>query len=502
MKTLIVFKNAFANVVRISTSALIALLLPPFLVRMLSSEIYNTWALVLQLSAYVAFLDFGIQTAIGRFVARTTELDDQEQRDRIVNTALMFLVVSSAIGLLLILVIVWQLPNMFRDMPTALHHDARLALLLIGGSLAIGLPGSAFNGVFIGLQRNEVPMVIMVGNKILSAILIVVIVYNGGDLVQMALSVAGINLGSSLLQYLACRILVADVHISAKFVSKQAAKEIFDYCLGLSVWSFGMLLVSGIDTTVVGFVDFQAIAGYAIVLLLTNFIIQFQSAIFSTLIPLAAVLGVHGDSQRLGRLLISSTRYGMIILLLLGLPLIIGAKLILTIWVGATYASQTTLLLQVLVAANIVRLSGLPYATLLVGTGQQHLVLLSPLVEGFVNFLVSIVAGLVWGAVGVAIGTLVGSFASIGFHIFYNMPRTTSIAVSKITFFCEGILRPIVCAIPIIVLALVLPFLPQLQVIGLMILISSIFIVTLLLFWQWGLETYERQQVLSLISRA
>ena len=64
----VLLKNAMANVVRGSAAALVAILLPPFLTRLMSSEAYGAWSLVLQLSAFVGYLDFGIQTAIGRFV--------------------------------------------------------------------------------------------------------------------------------------------------------------------------------------------------------------------------------------------------------------------------------------------------------------------------------------------------------------------------------------------------------------------------------------------------
>jgi GDP-mannose 4,6 dehydratase len=45
----------------------------------------------------------------------------------------------------------------FRQMPEPLVGSARLALLLVAISLAIGLPASVFNGIFVGLQRNEIP---------------------------------------------------------------------------------------------------------------------------------------------------------------------------------------------------------------------------------------------------------------------------------------------------------------------------------------------------------
>jgi O-antigen/teichoic acid export membrane protein len=90
-------KNAFANLCRGGAAALVALLLPPFLTRILSKDAYGTWLLILQLSTYVSLLDFGIQTAVGRFVAHHNELGEFQERDGIVSTALAILI-GSGIG--------------------------------------------------------------------------------------------------------------------------------------------------------------------------------------------------------------------------------------------------------------------------------------------------------------------------------------------------------------------------------------------------------------------
>ena len=79
-------KNAVVNVVRGGAAAIVAIVLPPFLTRLMSPDSFGVWSLVLQLSAYIGYLDFGIQTAVGRFVAHANEKGDAGHRDRIVST--------------------------------------------------------------------------------------------------------------------------------------------------------------------------------------------------------------------------------------------------------------------------------------------------------------------------------------------------------------------------------------------------------------------------------
>ena len=158
-------------------------------------------------------------------------------------------------------------------------------------------------------------------------------------------------------------------------------------------------------------------------------------------------MNARRDAQKLGTLLTLSTRYGMLILLAMGLPLITVGGSILRLWVGKDYALHSLLIMQVLVVANVVRLSALPYATLLLGTNQQRKVILSPLAEGITNLVASVLGAYLLGAVGVAIGTLIGSFVGVGLHLVHNMPRTTAIAVDRSGLVKQGLCVP--CSAPL-----------------------------------------------------
>jgi O-antigen/teichoic acid export membrane protein len=215
------------------------------------------------------------------------------------------------------------------------------------------------------------------------------------------------------------------------------------------VWSFAMLLITGLDLALVGVFDFEKTAFYAVAASLVAFIAGFQNAIFNAFVPTTAVLHARGDSRQLGRMVIDGTRYGMFLLLLAGLPLLFAGGPILRVWVGPAYAARTVTLLRVLVLANIVRLSAVPYVVTLIGTGQQRLVVLTPLLEGLTNLSVSVFAGYYWGAMGVAIGTLCGAFVGVAGHFFYNMPRTTEIRFGAREYAIDALLRPILCVLPL-----------------------------------------------------
>jgi len=446
---LVVVKNSVANIARGGASAIVAIALPPFLTRSMGSAEYGVWSIVLQLGAYVGYLDFGIQTAVSRYVAHATERQDLKERDEIVNTAMAFLAMAGVAALALAAILSAFLPELFRQMPAAYVHQARMAVLIFSGSLALGLPASVFNGIFVGLQRNEVSALVIGGSRVVFALVVIWLAERGYSLITLAAAASIVNVASYAVLYLCYLRMVEGIHIGTKYFSMDAGRQLIGYCKSLSVWSFAMLLVTGLDLTLVGIFRFSEAAYYSVAASLIVFLAGLQNAIFTAMIPATAVLHARKDGAALGEAMLTATRYGMLILLGTGLPLIFAPVPILRLWVGNDYALRAAPLLQLLTIANVVRLSATPYVVTLIGTGQQRLVIISPLMEGITNLLVSVVAGFYFGAIGVAFGTLAGGIVGVLSNFLYNMKRTKEIAFSVRSYLKEAILRPLLCFTPI-----------------------------------------------------
>ncbi len=445
-------KNVIANLGRGGAAALVALLMPPILVRHMTPALYSVWVLILQVVAYMAYLDFGLQTAVGRYVAFANEKKDPDSRDGIFSTALAGLIAAGTIGVILIVVAAIAVQFIFPNIPAGLLPSMRAAILILGVSVALGLPASAWSGVAIGLQRYEIPAVATGLTRLLSAAGIVWAAIAGKSLVFMATIMALANLLSYMLQFAMLRRVAAEIRFRFDLITRPLVRELSGYCLSLTVWSFSMLLVSGFDLILVGRFQFNAITPYSVAVTLITFMAGIQNAIFGVVMPHAAELQARNNPRVLGELLVSTTKIGVLLILLMGLPLIVFARPIIGHWIGLRYAQSGGSILAILVLANMVRLTGTPYASILIGTGQQRLVIISPLMEGLTNLIASILLGLRYGAIGVAWGTLIGAVAAVAANVFYNLPRTQgNIGCSKVRYLREGMIIPGLCGIPVCV---------------------------------------------------
>lgn len=449
-------KNAFLNLTRLGISALAALLVPPLLIRHLSPQSYGAWVLVLQVSAILNFLDFGIQTAISKFIAQYHASGDMDGCRRLASTSFALLSLAALVGILVSALLSWQLPHLFHQMPIELLRPARIAVILIGTSIALGLPAATCSGIFLGLQRNFEPVLVQSIGRILSTLGLIAAALTGSGLVLMALVISIINLLTYATQVLVWKLSLPEFRIDIRLANRVMLRKILGYSGILTTWSLALLLISGLDLAIVGHYRFASTAYYAVATSLTNLMIVTQAAVISPLLPVASSLHTREDPSRMGSLLLRSTRYGTLLLLATGLPLLVGAPTILSFWVGPEYAAKSESLLQVLVVANMIRLVGLPYTTLVVATGQLRLATLGTLVEAIVNLTASVLLARHLGAMGVALGTLIGAICNIGIHLAYSLTKTTDlITVTRKTLITEGLMRPALCGLPLLAVVVV-----------------------------------------------
>src|SRR5579871_7019173 len=115
-----ILQGSVSNVARVLLSMAVALVLPPLLVHRLAPAEYGAWVLILQCSGYMGLLDFGLQTAVSKFVAEFDALEDCSSSGAILSSSFVLLCFSALWGVLAIVVIAWQVPRLFHQMPVFL----------------------------------------------------------------------------------------------------------------------------------------------------------------------------------------------------------------------------------------------------------------------------------------------------------------------------------------------------------------------------------------------
>ncbi len=464
----LIARNSAANLVRGSASAVVALALPHFLAHRLDPARFSAWALMLQIAALAGYLDFGLQTAISRFVAQTTESQDWARRQQMVGAALALLLAAGIVAALALGVVLWRLPQLLPGLPAGLRGELTTATAILGLAACVQLPLSTYTGMLIGVHRNELPALAIGVSRVLGAVGVIVAARYTVSLVLLGAVLAVCNLAGGLVQMEMVRRVLGGVRVSARCATRPATREVAGYCAGLAVFSIGMLLVSGLDLTIVGHYRFREVGSYAVTGLLVTFLAGVNSAVISAMITPMAMLAVRGEQGAITSVTLRVTR--LLVLLNFGscfLAWLAGSAL-LRLWVGDGYAPLATRILDVLMLAQAIRLTVGGYSATLIAVGEQNKGIASGAAEAGVNLLASLLGAAWFGAVGVAYGTLGGAVAGVAWMLIGVMPSVVEVSVRPLEFLAKAVLPPLACVAPLGIAAILVPAAPLLERVALL----------------------------------
>ncbi|MFZ1084100.1 MAG: hypothetical protein WAN35_03945 [Terracidiphilus sp.] len=452
---LIVIKNAAANVLRGTATAAVALALPHFLTRALSPERFGAWSLMLQIAACASYLDLGLQTAVARHVAQLVERGDNRRINQLASTALTMLTAAGGLALAAIGILLWQLPVFFHEIPSALSREFRLAALLLAVSNCAQLPLSTYTGILIGRHRNEYPALAIGGSRLAGGAAAIAAGFLSHSLLAIAACVAIANLLGSLLQVAFAYRIQPALHIRLFASDGKLAAQLAQYCAGLTIWSFGVFLVNGMDLVLVGHFQFSAVGYYSIATALITCFIGFNFALINAFMTPIAALHARGELDSIRNSVLLATRWIIVINIALTALVFVFGESVLTFWVGSSYAQPAFFILRILVIAQAIRCIGGAFCVMLIATGQQRHGIEGAVVEGVVCLCASLLGAVTFGPAGVAAGTLAGTVCGLLWILMRTMPRAQAVPIARNHYLIEGMLIPILACLPVAVYALI-----------------------------------------------
>ncbi len=443
-------KNAASNVIAGGGYAVLALVLPYFFVRIFRPAEFSLWVLVLQIAAYLNFLNFGVQTAIGRFVSHSLARNRLDECEDVLGAGLQILTILGLLGMILIAAVAFFLPYIFKAMDPALVSPARIMLLWVGGSLALGLPFTAYSGVLFGIQRNDVAAVTALFSKGALAIALIVTAYATHSLVAVAEAYFAANFLGYIATWAAFRVICRTWHPKLFRVTKNVRRELIAYCMSASAWPLALLLVRGLDLTIVGIFDFKDVGAYGVSAGVMSLFLGVFSQIFAPLLQVFTKLYAREDHRSLATALKSSSLLATTSMLMSASWMLLPRHLIFNHWVGKQLAVVAVPIFVVLLFANVIRLAVSPFTIYIFSVGLQKKVYVSPFVEGVTNLLASILLGKEFGAIGVAWGTMVGAVAGLATYYLYNYRRIVSGEPTRLDFFRSNLQTPVLASLPML----------------------------------------------------
>lgn len=426
---------------------LLTLAVTPQLLRHLSHEEYGINAIVTQLFAYVAIMDFGVSAAINRQLAlhQPGTPHFAEFTNKVTSTGFFFLLPVAALIVLLGAGMSWVAPAIFR-VPPVLERTVILYFLSIVLLIAATFPLRAIRGVFFAHQRQSLSVWISGLPGLVNLPLVWVGVANGLGIWAFLCANVVTAVLETILTFAFLRWHYPEVIVSPRQFDRAVLKDLLHFGSRVLVVSICGLVVYNTNRILAGsLVAVGAVTAYSLTLRLPEMAFRMVNILAKNVGP--ALFAIGADRARFvqdyRRLYILNSYLVSGVLVLTGCLNGPFVKL----WLGPEFfaGSGVVIVHSVFLAIFSIGTYNGHYFSI---SGKIGVVTRAAMVEAALNFGVSLVLALRFGVLGISLGSLLAALSVIAYP-YRALARDLGI---ERQFFARFLVAPLCVAMAVIVL--------------------------------------------------
>jgi O-antigen/teichoic acid export membrane protein len=364
-------RNSILNLIGQGVPLLIAVFTMPLLVKALGADRFGILALVWVVIGYFSLFDIGLSRATTKYVAETLGSGTPEKLPEVVCTSLVLNLLLGCIAGTVLFMLTPLLVDRVLTIPASAINEARSIFRILALSIPVILESMVLRGVLEGGQRFD----------LINSVQIV-----AGSL-SFILPLFGVSVGLGLpgiaVLLIAARVVVAVVFLTLCFkvfpilktrfiVSPHLIRPLFSFGGWMTVSNVSGPILLYLDRFIIGSViSMAAVAYYAAPYEIVIRLTIFPTSMMLVLFPAFSALSV-GSKDNIARLYTRSMKYLLIIMGPIVMLVILFAKEILQVWLGAEYALHGTLVFQIL-AAGILLTPAQVSLSLIQGSGRPDI---------------------------------------------------------------------------------------------------------------------------------
>ncbi|MEQ9067201.1 MAG: oligosaccharide flippase family protein, partial [Gimesia chilikensis] len=164
--------NLCANWLNHGVSLLIGVFLMPYVLHILGDQQYGSWIFINAIAGYSGLLYLGFGQTISRYVAHYHAKEDWKHLNQVANVIFAIYLGMGFLALTAAGIIAWLAPHL-SEWGSVPISEVRLVILILGLNVFVGLAGSVFGGVLMGIQRFDIERGVNLTSGILRLVLTV-----------------------------------------------------------------------------------------------------------------------------------------------------------------------------------------------------------------------------------------------------------------------------------------------------------------------------------------
>jgi len=313
------------------------IIVTPLLIQRLGKEGYGVWMLVGQIVAYLAILDLGVGSSVGRFVSKYEANKDSLGLSRIVNSAIFLFIISSVLICLLTFILCPNFSRFFQ-LNDKYYGVGRWLILLTGLGVALSFPMRIGQGILEGTHNFHLIYAFRASGSLLKLLLIVLLFgqLERDSLILLAVITVTTTVLPNLLMCWSALNKLPNITIGLRLINIKSLSEI--WCLSLSVLlgTIATLLFNQGQIIGVGkMVGPAAATLYAIPVMMLTYASMVAAYMIAAFKPLSSHLQALDQEHSLKKLNINGVSMIFTVTLLIAVLAVVFGGSFLKIWLGS-----------------------------------------------------------------------------------------------------------------------------------------------------------------------
>lgn len=404
-KTRLLVKGSLIRSSEFFAGAIIGLILMPFIIRSLGDKMYGLWIFIGSFLGYYGLMDFGLNSAVQRYISREVGRKDYHEVNKVVNTSLLIFSLIGVFALLISGGIAFLVPLIIKNVTEVSLF--RKVVFILGMNFALGFPLRVFSGVLYAHVRYDLNAIIELVKLTLRTILIIIFLKRGYGIVALAMITFILDISGYLTKYFLVRYLYKLIKLSRDYIAKEKVRALFSYSVFTFIARIADQLRFNFDSLViVTFMGLSSVTLYSIGSRLIRYLLEFVNASIGLTMPIFSQYEGLGDFGAIKEKYVLMTKISTYLGFLLGGTLIIFGKDFMLRWMGNEYVKSYTVLV-ILIIGIIGEIAQITGTEMLYGLSKHKYFTISNSIEGLANLFLSVILVKHYGIFGVALGTTI-----------------------------------------------------------------------------------------------
>lgn len=389
-----------AKFIQLALAVVTSFYLMPFLVHTLGTEQYGIWVLAGAFAGYYGFLDFGISTATGRFMASALGAGDNKKVNIISSSALaVYLLIS------LVIIVVTIASSLSVKYFVSTNADLfAMLILILGLGLAVQFPARSFGTILVGALRHDIMSIIEIITLLLRTGLILIFINFGYGILTLALITTLMTTLACVLNFFFMKKVFPGYDVRLSYVRKGTIKELVHYAKTMFVFTTTeMIKLRTIPFVVTSVVGVKLLVTYTIASTFINYFKEIITATTGMSYHITSRLEGGNNHQAIQKVLMYATAVATVISTYIATSLIVYGKVFITIWMGEEFIDSYHILVVLCIFEGIVFMMA-PSLSAFAGLSKHKINATLNTIDVVLSLILAYVLGHAYGLIGIAVG--------------------------------------------------------------------------------------------------